>query len=129
METTEKLKCIISAPCCMGGTDFSKYEELINKTIEEGHKICIMSYFHGEVESFARYDIGACLNGEICGNFDKKTYKDGIYDAELDGFNKPLKAFLWTDEYKRPRGLIVCADNKKDMKFARVKYNSKTSFL
>ncbi len=126
---SEKLILIASDPCSFAGTDFSKSKPLIEKAFDEGHKVCSICYFHGEVEDFAGYDIGACLNGEICGDFNKKLYKEGIYDAELKGFNKPLKAFLWNDEFQRPRGLIVVADNRKDMEFARRRYNSRASVL
>lgn len=126
---SEKLILIASSPCSFGGVNFSKSETLIKKALDEGHKVYSICYFHGEVEDFAGYDIGACLNGEICADFNKELYKEGIYDAELEGFNKPLKAFLWNDEFKRPRGLIVVADNKEDMQFAKKKFNSRTSIL
>lgn len=113
----------------MAGVDFTKDEDLINKAIEDGHKVCIISYFHGEVQDAAGYDIGACLNGELCADFVKKSYREGIYDAELLGYDKPLKAFLWNDEFQRPRGLIVVAGNMKDMRFAKNKFKSKTSNL
>ena len=124
----EKLSLIVSAPCVMAGVDFSKSESLIKEAIDKGHKVCVLYYFHGEVEDFAKYDIGACLNAEHIFTEDTMQLKDGIYDAELREFEKPLKAFLWNTE-DGPKGLIVCSTNAADMKFAKEKYESRTPFL
>lgn len=126
---TNKLKLIVSAPCCFAGTDFTKDKALIDEAFESGHSVSTINYFHGEVEDFISYDIGACLNAEEFLDTEKGCVREGIYDAELIGYNKPLKAFLWNDEFQRPRGLVVVADNEKDMKFAEKKFNSKASIL
>lgn len=126
---TNKLKLIVSAPCCFAGTDFTKDEALINEAFESGHSVSTIHYFHGEVEDFAGCDIGACLNAEEFLDTEKGSLKEGIYDAELVGYDKLLKAFLWNDKFQRPRGLIVVADNKSDMEFARRRYNSRASVL
>lgn len=123
------LSLIESAPCCFAGTDFTKHKALIEEALDHGHDVCTIHYFHGEVEQHAGYDIGACLNAEEFLDVEKGCLKEGVYDAELLGYDKPLKAFLWNDEFKRPRGLIVVADNKKDMRFAKKKFDSKTSEL
>ena len=125
----KKLILIASSPRPFAGTDFTKDKALIDKAFESGHSVSTIYYFHGEVEDFAGYDIGACLNAEEFLDTEKGSLKEGIYDAELIGYDKLLKAFLWNDEFKRSRGLIVAADNKRDMAFARRKYNSRTSVL
>lgn len=126
---TNKLKLIVSAPCCFAGTDFTKDKALIDEAFESGHSVSTIYYFHGEVEDFAGYDIGACLNAEEFLDTKQGILREGVYDAELVGYNKLLKAFLWNDEFQRPRGLIVVADNKKDMQFAKEKFNSRASNL
>lgn len=126
---SEKLILIASDPCSFAGTDFTKNKALIDEAFKNGHSVSTISYFHGEVEDFIGYDIGACLNAEEFLDTEKGCVREGIYDAELIGYDKLLKAFLWNDEFKRPRGLIVVANNKKDMKFAREKFNSRTSSL
>lgn len=126
---SEKLILIASDPCSFAGINFKKNKSLIDEALKNGHSVNTISYFHGEVEDFAGYDIGACLNAEEFLDIEKGSLKEGIYDAELIGYDKLLKAFLWNDEYKRPRGLIVVANNKKDMQFAKKKFNSKASIL
>lgn len=125
----KKLILIASSPRPFAGTDFTKDKALIDKALESGHSVSTIYYFHGEVEDFAGYDIGACLNAEEFLDKEKECVREGIYDAELLGYDKLLKVFLWSDEYGNFRGLIVVADNKRDMAFARRKYNSRTSAL
>ena len=61
------LELIASKPCSMAGISFSEEDEqLIRNAEKEGHKISTISYFHGNIETLAGYDIGVCINAEQC---------------------------------------------------------------
>lgn len=123
------LKIVVSKPRSFAGTDFTQYESLIKEAMNEGHKVCSMGYLHGILEDVMKYDIGCCINGEECGDFEKEQYKVGIYDVEVvDYLNNPCKAFLW-NRFGKPRGLIVDPKNEEDLKYAQEKYNKKSHIL
>ena len=89
------LELITSKPCSMAGISFSEEDEqLIRNAEKEGHKISTISYFHGNIETLAGYDIGVCINAEqfIFNN----NILTGSYEAHLKGFDNRLRAFIWT---------------------------------
>lgn len=119
------LKIIVSSPRPFAGVSFIKYEHLIKKAQDGGHKVATIQYFHGKLESHVGYDIGACLNAEKC--IDNNQYIEGIYDAEVIGYPSPCKAFLWNAGI--PRGLIVDASDKESMKYAEEAFKRKEENL
>ena len=77
---------------------------------------------------------------------DRETYKSdivemkdehsylvpGIYDVEVDGHDKPCKAFMWQSEESGKtllRGLVVDSTVKEDLEDAQKKYNEKPFML
>jgi len=62
-----------------------------------------------------------------------KTYlASGIYDVEVEGYDKPCKAFMWQSEEGGKtllRGLVVDPTVKEDLEYAQKKYDEKPSIL
>ena len=122
------IKLVVSLPGPLGSTDFSRHQCEIEKAIEEGHTVTTLQYLHGKVEKEMGYDICACLNAEVCVDFKKELYRPGEYEAEVIGYPRKCRAFLWNTN-NRPRGLIVDALDSDDMKFAKEKYNRREGSL
>lgn len=125
----EKLKVLVSEPCSFGDTNFSSNEQLIKSYIASGHKVCQMGYLHGKVESAVGYDIGLCLNAELCSDLEKEKYIEGIYDVEVIGYEKPCKAFLWVASGFYNRCLIVDINDSKSVEYAQKCYDQKVNHL
>ena len=52
----------------------------------------------------------------------------GIYDVEVEGYDKPCKAFMWQSEENRMtllRGVVVDPTVKEDLEYAQKKYDEK----
>ena len=62
-----------------------------------------------------------------------KTYlATGIYDVEVEGYDKPCKAFMWQSEEGGEillRGLVVDPTIKEDLEYAQKKYEEKALIL
>lgn len=102
-------------------------------------------YLHGELEDKVGYDKGAFLNLEedmveiencyFKGNdkyFNVVLLKDGIYDVEVIGFDRPCVGYFWIDrKYNTPecRGLICFKDDTSAVMYARQKYTEKFGYL
>lgn len=117
------LELIASSP--MAGISFSEEDEqLIRNAEKEGHKISTISYFHGNIETLAGYDIGVCINAEqfIFNN----NILTGSYEAHLKGFDNRLRAFIWTVD-NMFRGLIV--DVTEALDYASECYKEKREYL
>lgn len=131
MKNNKTLKIIPSSPQPLAGIEVSKYEDLINKAKDEGHTITSISYFHGVLEKAMHYDIGLCLNSEVCiedVNSDDLKYIEGIYDATVEDYPNICKAYLWNSG-DITRGLIVDSTYKEDNEFAMKKFNEKSRRL
>ena len=65
---------------------------------------------------------------------DEKNYLvSGIYDVEVEGYDKPCKAFMWQSEDDEGmsllRGLVVDPTVKEDLEYAQKKYEEKPFIL
>ena len=64
---------------------------------------------------------------------DEKSYLvPGIYDVEVEGYEKPCKAFMWQSEEGGKfllRGLVVDSTIEEDLKDAQKKYEEKPLIL
>lgn len=51
----------------------------------------------------------------------------GIYDVEVEGYDKPCKAFMWQSEEGKTllRGLVVDPTVKEDFEYAQKQYQEK----
>lgn len=121
----------------------NKYTDALGK--DEDTTISGWWYLHGELESEVGYDKGAFLNLEediveikncyFNGNekhFDVVCLKDGIYDVEVIGFDKPCVGYFWINrDYDIPecKGLVCFKDDKEAVEYAEKKYNEKSWHL
>lgn len=124
----DKLKLVVSKPNAFALVDFSKYDTQIQDAIKECHQTYILQYLHGDLESEMGYDITLCLNAELCCNFEKHQYIDGVYEVEVVDYPNPCTAYLWTADGIN-RGLIVDSTDTVSVEFAKEKYKSKSYFL
>ena len=54
----------------------------------------------------------------------------GIYDVEVEGYDKPCKAFMWqSEDGELLRGLVVDPTIEKDLEDAQKKYEEKPTML
>lgn len=63
---------------------------------------------------------------------EKNYLVPGIYDVEIEGYDKPCKAFMWQTEdggITLLRGLVVDPTIKKDLEDAQKKYEEKSTML
>ncbi len=92
-------------------------------------------YLHGVLQDIFRFDKAYMY-------VDWETYKSdivemknehsylvpGIYDVEVEGYDKPCKAFMWQSEEGGKillRGLVVDPTVKEDLEYAQKKYDEK----
>lgn len=118
----------------------NKYTDALDK--DENITISNWWYLHGELEEAVGYDKGAFLNLEedmieikncyFNGNkrcFDVVYLKEGIYDVEVIGFDKPCVGYFWISNFNRIpecRGLVCFKDDKKAIEYAEKKYSEKS---
>ena len=89
-------------------------------------------YLHGVLQHKFIYDKAymyvdsETFKSDIVENHDGYLYlASGIYDVEVDGHNKPCKAFMWQSEESGKtllRGLVVYSTVKDDLEDAQKKY-------
>lgn len=118
----------------------NKYTEALGK--DENTTISSWWYLHGELEDEVGFDKGAFLNLEedmveikncyFNGNdkyFDVVCLKEGVYDVEVIGFDKPCVGYFWiTNISNIPecRGLVCFKDDKEAVEYAEKKYSEKS---
>jgi len=96
-------------------------------------------YLHGALVSKFRFDKAYMFvdwetyKSDIVETKDGKNYLvSGIYDVEVEGYDKPCKAFMWqSDEGGRTllRGLVVDPTIEEDFEYAQKKYEEKPFIL
>jgi len=73
------------------------------------------------------------FESDIVENHDGRSYlATGIYDVEIEGHDKPCKAFMWQSEEGGIfllRGLVVDSTVEDDVKDAQKKYEEKPYML
>lgn len=92
-------------------------------------------YLHGALQHKFIYDKAymyvdsETLESDIIENHDGYLYlASGIYDVEVEGYDKPCKAFMWQSEESGKivlRGLVVDPTIEEDIKDAQKKYEEK----
>lgn len=91
-------------------------------------------YLHGELESTFHYDKALMFvdwetKKTLCTEIGDRLYiNEGIYDVNVEGYDKPCKAYMWhSGESQCPllRGLVVDPDDTEWAKDAESKYNNK----
>ena len=149
METTKTLK--IAAIQINGNVfeqenafkNLNKYTEALGK--DKGTIVSSWWYLHGDLQEEVGYDKGAFLNLEedmveikncyFNGNkeyFDVVCLKDGIYDVEVIGFDKPCVGYFWITEREHIphlRGLVCFKGDRKAVEYAERKYSEKSVYL
>lgn len=106
--------------------------KMYNDAHKEGHIVWSLPCFYGKVEKAVGYDIGICLNGEVFASLEKDgkiSVKDGIYDAELHGYDGKLKAYIWNGEDNKAKALIVDVTDEESVKYAEECYNKDQQWL
>ena len=96
-------------------------------------------YLHGALQQKFIYDKAnmyvdlETYKSPIVERHDAKTYLvTGIYDVEVEGYDKPCKAFMWQSEEGGEivlRGLVVDPTIEEDLKDAQKKYEEKALIL
>ena len=73
------------------------------------------------------------FKSDIVEEHDGNSYlATGIYDVEVEGYDKPCKAFMWQSEEGGKillRGLVVDPAVKEDLEDAQKKYEEKPLIL
>lgn len=92
-------------------------------------------YFHGVLQDKFHFDIAYMFvdletyKSDIVEMKDERSYLvPGIYDVEVEGYDKPCKAFMWQSEECGKillRGLVVDPTVKEDLEYAQKKYEEK----
>lgn len=118
---------LVSVPCAFGQVDMSKYEDVIDRWYDEGHRVSYFQYLHGKVQDAMGYDCGVCLNSEVFYRDD--TLHEGIYDIKVEGYENPCKAFIWKSKYKHDKCLVVDPTDKEDLEYAQQCYDIKVDRL
>lgn len=130
------------------GISEEETKEIQDQIKERHEKNIIYSsfwYLHGELEELVGYDKATILNMEEIPHITKNCYfngdkeyfdvvcvKDGIYDVEILGIDKPCVAYFWItdmDYIPNQRGLVCFKDNKEACEYALKKYNEKSQLL
>ena len=82
------------------------------------------AYMYVDMETF---------KSDIVEEHDDNSYlATGIYDVEVEGYDKPCKAFMWQSEERGKillRGLVVDPAVKEDLEDAQKKYEEKPLIL
>ena len=96
-------------------------------------------YLHGVLVDMFHYDKAYMFvdyetyKSDIVETKDDRNYLvQGIYDVEVEGYDKPCKAFMWQSEECGKtllRGLVVDPTVKKDFEYAQKKYEEKPFIL
>lgn len=121
----------------------NKYTDDLGK--DENTTISSWWYLHGELETEVGYDKGAFLNLEedmveikncyFNGNkqhFDVVCLKDGVYDVEVIGFDRPCVGYFWISNFNKIpecKGLVCFKDDTSAVMYARQKYAEKSWYL
>ena len=92
-------------------------------------------YLHGVLQDMFHYDKAfmyvdwETFKSGIVEERDVHSYlATGIYDVEVEGYDKPCKAFMWQSEeggMTLLRGLVVDPTVDEDLKYAQKKYEEK----
>lgn len=92
-------------------------------------------YLHGTLQDTFHYDKAfmyvdwETFKSGIVEERDVHSYlATGIYDVEVEGYDKPCKAFMWQSEeggMTLLRGLVVDPTIEEDLKYAQKKYEEK----
>ena len=96
-------------------------------------------YLHGVLEDKFRFDKAYMFvdwetyRSDIVELKNGKIYLvTGVYDVEIEGYDKPCKAFMWqSDEggITLLRGLVVDPTDEADLEYAQKKYEEKPFIL
>ena len=94
-------------------------------------------YLHGVLEDKFNFDTALMYvdwdtyKSNIVEVKDEKNYLvQGIYDVEVEGYDKPCKAFMWqSEDGELLRGLVVDPTIEKDLEDAQKKYEEKAFML
>jgi len=96
-------------------------------------------YLHGALQYKFHFDKAdmyvdwETYKSDIVETKDEKSYLvQGIYDVEVEGYDKPCKAFMWqSDEggITLLRGLVVDPTDEADLEYAQKKYEEKPFIL
>lgn len=96
-------------------------------------------YLHGALVSKFRFDKAymyvdwETYKSDIVETKDERNYLvPGIYDVEVEGYDKPCKAFMWQSEEGGKtllRGLVVDPTVKENLEDAQKKYEEKPFIL
>ena len=97
-------------------------------------------YLHGVLEDKFNFDTALMYvdletyESDIVEMKDGKSYLvQGIYDVEVEGYDKHCKAFMWQSEDDEGisllRGLVVDPTVKEDLEYAQKKYEEKPFIL
>jgi hypothetical protein len=96
-------------------------------------------YLHGVLQDKFHYDRAEMFvdyetyKSDIVKTKDGKKYLvPGIYDVEVEGYDKPCKAFMWQSNeggITLLRGLVVDPTCEKDLEYAQKKYDEKPFIL
>ena len=92
-------------------------------------------YLHGVLQDKFHFDKAhmyvnwETYKSDIVENHNERLYlAPGIYDVEVEGYDKPCKAFMWQSEESGKillRGLVVDPTVKEDLEYAQKKYEEK----
>ena len=94
-------------------------------------------YLHGVLEDKFNFDTALMYvdletyESDIVEMKDEKSYLvQGIYDVEVEGYDKPCKAFMWqSEDGELLRGLVVDPTIEEDIEDAQKKYEEKPFIL
>lgn len=93
-------------------------------------------YAHGELAWFLGYDVIETTSLELYVEYQKLINQEYVcstfdtYAKRKDGEVKKVTCYLWYSiKLKTARGLVVCYNNKEDIKFAKEKYKELANAL